>query len=142
MDEKSFEEELEDVYLEQIASQFKAIGNKHRLNILLSLRGEFIEGIKWPRLREITELSDGALKQHIDVLIRNRLIGKSKGGYRITEAGMASLADVDEFEKTIEDHVKDPVFMKNIMTEALQALIDSGKIEEIITRVIKEKEEK
>lgn len=97
------EQEIYDELLEDISSYYRAIGSPKRLKILLALRESFIDGMKWPELKELTNLSSGALKRHIDVLLEADLIGKSKSFYRITKTGLGLLTQVDEIKVGIRE---------------------------------------
>ena len=97
------EQEVYKTLLEDVATYYDAIGSPHRLKILLALRGEFIDGMKWAALKELTGLSSGALKRHIDVLIEVGLIGKSKSNYRITKSGLGLLTQVDDVVEAMKE---------------------------------------
>lgn len=97
------EKEAYEMLLESVSSYYGAIGNSKRLLILLKLREHFIPGLKWAPLRELTDLSSGALKRHIDILLEQGLIGKSKSDYRITESGLGLLTQVDEVTHAIKE---------------------------------------
>ena len=100
------EKEVYEVLLESVSSYYNAIGNPKRLLILLELRKNFIPGLKWAPLRELTDLSSGALKRHIDILLEQGLIGKSRSDYRITQSGLGLLTQVDEVADAIEEILK------------------------------------
>ena len=97
------EEEIYEALLKSVATYYNAIGSPHRLKILLALREEFIDGMKWAALKELTGLSSGALKRHIDVLIEVGLIGKSKSNYRITKSGLGVLTQVDDVVEAMKE---------------------------------------
>ena len=96
------ENEAYETLLKGISSYYNAIGNSKRLKILLALREEFIDGMKWATLKKLTNLSSGALKRHIDILMEVGLIGKSKSNYRITKSGLGLLTQVDEVKEELK----------------------------------------
>ena len=100
------EKKVYEILLESVSSYYSAIGNPKRLLILLELRENFIPGLKWAPLKELTDLSSGALKRHIDILLEQGLIGKSKSDYRITQSGLGLLTQVDEVTDAIEKILK------------------------------------
>lgn len=110
-------EEAYDALLESVSSYYSAIGNPKRLKILLALREEFIDGMKWPKLRELTNLSSGALKRHIDILMEMGLIGKSGSSYRITRSGLGLLTQVDEVKNAIKDILNNKEELKKILSK-------------------------
>lgn len=81
-------------------SKRKIIISTKVLKILLSLRENFIDGMNWSALRELTNLSSSSLKRHIDVLTDVGLIGKSNNHHRITQSGLGLLTQIDQ---VIED---------------------------------------
>ena len=97
------EKEVYEMLLESVSSYYSALGNPKRLMILLELRKNFIPGLKWAPLKELTDLSSGALKRHIDILIEQGLIGKSRSDYRITELGLGLLTQVDEVTEAMRE---------------------------------------
>jgi predicted transcriptional regulator len=107
------EQEIYETLLESVVEYYNAIGSPHRLKILLELRKEFIDGMKWAALKELTGLSSGALKRHVDVLMEAGLIGKSKSSYRITKSGLGLLTQVDD------------------VIEAMKKILSNGEYEEI-----------
>lgn len=100
-DENMKETEIGNMPLEEVSSYYRAISNPKRLKILLALRENFIDGMKWSALRELTDLSSGALKRHIDILTEVGLIGKSSSNYRITQSGLELLTQIDEIVKKV-----------------------------------------
>ena len=106
-DEDMQKQETYEILLESVSIYYRAIGNPKRLRILLKLREEFIDGMKWPQLKELTNLSSGALKRHIDVLTEVGLIGKSGSSYRITRSGLGLLTQVDEVKDAIKEILGD-----------------------------------
>ena len=96
------EQEAYEILIKNISAYYFAISNPKRLLIILELRKRFLAGMKWPELRELTELSSGALKRHIDVLLKMGLIGKFMSYYRVTESGLALLSQVDEVAKEVK----------------------------------------
>ena len=109
------QEEVYDTLLESVSSYYNAIGNPKRLKILLGLRENFIDGMKWPELKELVNLSSGALKRHIDVLTKVGLIGKSKSSYRITRSGLGLLSQVDEVTKAMKEIIADKDQIQKIL---------------------------
>lgn len=101
------EREVYEALLESVSSYYRAIGSPKRLEILLGLRENFIDGMKWPQLKELTNLSSGALKRHIDVLLEVGLIGKFKSHYRISRSGLGVLTQVDEVTKAMKEVLHD-----------------------------------
>ena len=85
----------DELLLKKVALLYSALANPKRLIILLELRKNFIPSLKWAPLKELTDLSSGALKRHIDILTEQGLIGKSRSDYRITESGLGLLTQVD-----------------------------------------------
>ncbi len=110
------ETEISEILLEEVSSYYRAIGSPKRLKILLALRENFIDGMKWPALRELTDLSSGALKRHIDVLTKVGLIGKSKSNYRITQSGLGLLTQIDQVTEMMKQILSDKKQMKEILT--------------------------
>ena len=108
-------EEVEEIILENISSYYRAIGSPKRLKILLALRENFIDGMKWPGLRDLTDLSSGALKRHIDVLIEVGLIGKSNSNYRITQSGLGLLTQIDDLTEKMKEILEDKKQMEEIL---------------------------
>lgn len=104
--EKMDEQEAYETLLESVSSYYRAIGNPKRLKILFELRENFIEGMKWPQLRELVNLSSSALKSHIDFLMEVGLVAKTKSNYRISRSGLGLLTQVDEVMETIEELLK------------------------------------
>lgn len=90
------EEEVYDTLLESISSYYNAIANPKRLKILFELKENFIEGMKWAALKELSGLTSGALKRHMDILLEQELIGKFKSNYRITESGLGLLTQIEQ----------------------------------------------
>jgi len=111
------EAEIGEILLEEVSSYYRAIGSPKRLKILLSLRENFIDGMKWPALRELTDLSSGALKRHIDVLIEVGLIGKSNSHYRITQSGLGLLIQIDEVKEKMKEILSNKEQMKKILSQ-------------------------
>jgi predicted transcriptional regulator len=109
------EEEVYDELLESVSTYYKAIGSPKRLKILLALRDEFIDGMKWPALKDITGLSNGALKRHIDVLLGAGLIGKSNSSYRISKSGLGLLTQVDEVTEAMKKILENPEELREII---------------------------
>lgn len=115
-DEDMYEqEEIYDALLESISSYYGAIGNPKRLKILLALEEQFIDGMKWPELRELVNLSSGALKRHIDVLLEVGLIGKSKSNYRISKAGLGLLAQVEEVNDSLKEILRNKKEIEKVL---------------------------
>lgn len=111
------EAEIGETLLEEVSSYYRAIGSPKRLKILLALRENFIDGMKWPALRELANLSSGALKRHIDVLTEVGLIGKSNSNYRITQSGLGLLTQIDEVTKKMKEILSDKEQMKEILSQ-------------------------
>ena len=107
---KMNEQEDYEVLLENVSSHYRAIGNPKRLRILFALRENFIDGMKWPQLRELLNLSSGALKNHIDFLMEVGLVGKTKSNYRISRSGLGLLTQVDEMMEVIKKLLKEKKF--------------------------------
>jgi DNA-binding MarR family transcriptional regulator len=116
-DEGMLKEEAYEVLLESISSYYSAVGNPKRLKILLELRKQFIDGMKWAELKELTDLSSGALKRHIDILIDVGLVGKSKSSYRVTRSGLGLLTQVDEVKEAIKEILSDKEQLKEILSQ-------------------------
>ena len=109
--------EIHEILLQEVSSYYRAIGSPKRLKILLALRENFIDGMKWPALRELTDLSSGALKRHIDVLTEVGLIGKSKSNYRITQSGLGLLTQIDQVTEQMKEILPDKEEMKEILSQ-------------------------
>jgi len=111
------EQEIYDELLENVSSYYRAIGSPKRLKILLELRENFIDGMKWANLKELTDLSSGALKRHIDVLTEVGLIGKSKINYRITQSGLGLLTQIDQVTKKMKEILCDKEQVEEILSK-------------------------
>lgn len=111
------EAEIREILLEEVSSYYRAIGSPKRLKILLALRENFIDGMKWPALRELVDLSSGALKRHIDVLTEIGLIGKSNSNYRITQSGLGLLTQIDEVTNKMKEILLDKEQMREILPQ-------------------------
>jgi len=109
------QEEVYNTLLESVSSYYRAIGSPKRLKILLELRENFIDGMKWPQLKELTSLSSGALKRHIDVLLEVGLIGKYKSHYRISKSGLGVLTQVDEVTEAMKKILEDKDQVQKIL---------------------------
>ena len=109
--------EIHEILLQEVSSYYRAIGSPKRLKILLALRENFIDGMKWPALRELTDLSSGALKRHIDVLTEVGLIGKSKSNYRITQSGLGLLTQIDQVTEQMKEILSDKEEMGEILSQ-------------------------
>jgi len=109
------EQEVYDTLLESVSSYYRAIGSPKRLKILLELRENFINGMKWPQLKELTDLSSGALKRHIDVLLEVGLIGKYKSHYRISKSGLGVLTQVDEVTEKMKEILSNKEELREII---------------------------
>ena len=90
------DQEAYEILLRNTSNSYSAVSNPKRLKILIELRKYFLEGMKWPQLRESTGLSSGALKRHINVLMESGLIGKVQSYYRISEPGLKLLMQGDQ----------------------------------------------
>jgi len=110
-------EEISEILLEEVSSYYRAIGSPKRLKILLALRENFIDGMKWPALRELTNLSSGALKRHIDVLTEVGLIGKSNSNYRITQSGLGLLTQINGVTEEMKKILSDKEQMEEILLQ-------------------------
>lgn len=109
--------EIRETLLEEVSSYYRAIGSPKRLLILLTLRDNFLDGMKWPALRELTDLSSGALKRHIDVLTEVGLIGKSNSHYRITQSGLGILTQIDQVTEMMKQILSSKEQMKEILSQ-------------------------
>jgi predicted transcriptional regulator len=69
---------------------------------LAVLLHEKYAGMKWPQLKELVDLSSGALKNHLDSLMEVGLAGKTKSNYRISRSGLNVLTQVDEVIEAIK----------------------------------------
>ena len=109
--------EIRETLLEEVSSYYRAIGSPKRLKILLTLRENFMDGMKWPALRELTNLSSGALKRHIDVLTEVGLIGKSNSHYRITRSGLGLLTQIDDVIEMMKEILSNKEQMREILSQ-------------------------
>jgi predicted transcriptional regulator len=116
-DEHMKKEQVEETILKNISSYYRAIGSAKRLKILLALRENFIDGMKWPGLKELIDLSSGALKRHIDVLMEVGLIGKSNSNYRITQSGLGLLTQIDELIEKMKEILEDKEQIDKILLQ-------------------------
>ena len=112
------EQEVYDTLLESVSSYYRAIGSPKRLKILFELRENFINGMKWPQLKELTDLSSGALKRHIDVLLEVGLIGKYKSHYRISKSGLGVLTQVDEVTEKMKEILNNKEETRKIVSQS------------------------
>ncbi len=110
-------EEIDEIFLENVSSYYRAIGSPKRLKILLELGKDekFVTGMKWPELRTLTGLSSGALKRHIDTLIETGLLAETKSSYRITRSGLGLLTQVEEVAERIREILQNKEEMKEIV---------------------------
>jgi predicted transcriptional regulator len=74
--------------------------------------------MKWPDLRDLTNLSSGALKRHINVLIEVGLIGKSKSDYRIIQSGLGLLTQIDELTEKMKEILKNKEKVEKILLQS------------------------
>lgn len=99
-------EKLEERVLGKISDLFATIGNPSRLVTLYELRKHDPTGMKWKEIQEISGVSGGSLKFHMDKLEAFSLVRGHRGRYHITSKGLGLLHLVDLLKDKVEAELR------------------------------------